>query len=324
MNICHRTALTLVIGLFALCLPRLAHGGELTLEWDPPIDGVTTGYDIYYGSASAFYSQSVDVGFTTRYTVAGLADGITHFLAVRAHDAAGNVSDFSNEVYATTAPAALPVITSLALVSSVSPPQPAGTTITWVATASGGVEPYQFQWSVYQSGLWTVLPWTSSSTWNWTPVVTGDYQIRVAVRSAGSTSADGEFSQSVPFAINVVGPPLPPPSSPAITTLTLASDADSPQDIGTTVTWFATATGGVTPYEYRWSVLLAGTWMDLPWTTLSTFTWTPTALGDYEIRVAVRSAGSTNTDGELNESAPFTVTGSNCFFKSDGNCVHLP
>ena len=41
--------------------------------------------------------------------------------------------------------------------------------MTWSATATGGVAPYQFQWSVYHADQWTVGPWTSASTWAWTP-----------------------------------------------------------------------------------------------------------------------------------------------------------
>ena len=41
-------------------------------------------------------------------------------------------------------------------------PQIVGTIVTWVAAATGGVTPYQFQWALYQAGSWTVGAWRPS------------------------------------------------------------------------------------------------------------------------------------------------------------------
>jgi hypothetical protein len=197
-----RLAKVIVVFLSAICCPRLSDAAGLTVAWDPPSDGITAGYVLLYGTVSHSYSQQVDVGNTTSYTLSGLSDGATYYFAVRAYDAIGDVSDPSAEVSAIIAPSVPAVVTALALAVSVPPPQLVGTTVNWLSTATGGVAPYQFQWALYGAGQWTVWPWTATSTWTWTPTTPGnDYQVKVAVRSSGSSSTSGEMSQSVPFTV---------------------------------------------------------------------------------------------------------------------------
>jgi hypothetical protein len=80
-------------------------GGTIRLAWDPPTttaDGSPltdlTGYKIYYGTASRTYDHSVDVGNVTTYTLTGLAQGQTYYLATTAYDTSNRQSGFSNEV----------------------------------------------------------------------------------------------------------------------------------------------------------------------------------------------------------------------------------
>ena len=80
-------------------------------------------------------------------------------------------------------------------------PQPAGTAITWKATATGGGTGRQFKWFVYDGSSWTVASsWSRQSTFLWLPETPNPrYRIAVWVRTAGSTrdyfeaSADAEF-----------------------------------------------------------------------------------------------------------------------------------
>jgi hypothetical protein len=87
-----------VLFVLAICWSHNAEAATLTLAWDPPSDGVTTGYVIYYGTASHSYSQQVNVGFVTSYTVTGLAAATTYYFIVRAYDATGAFSDPSGEI----------------------------------------------------------------------------------------------------------------------------------------------------------------------------------------------------------------------------------
>jgi len=202
MNI-SRIPQILAMVLLAISCPRLSDAADLTLTWDPPSDGVTTGYMIYVGQAPQTYSQQVDVGFVTSFTVTGLSDGTAYYVTVRAYDATGALSDPASEVTGTTQPA----ITGLTVTSSVPSPQVVGTTITFTAAATGGVPPHEFQFSLYDSIQWTTSAWTTASTTMWTPSTPGNgYWMNVAVRSSGSSNPDGELVRMLPFTITA---PLP-------------------------------------------------------------------------------------------------------------------
>jgi hypothetical protein len=57
-----------------------------------------SGFLVYYGTASRNYMNSVDVGTSTSYSINLNAPGATYYFAVKAYDAYGNLSDFSNEI----------------------------------------------------------------------------------------------------------------------------------------------------------------------------------------------------------------------------------
>ena len=80
--------------------------GVATLNWIPPATDVNgrpltglAGFKIYYGTASqTYYSQAVDVGNVTSYTLHNLQTGVVLYFAVTAYDFSGSESAFSNEV----------------------------------------------------------------------------------------------------------------------------------------------------------------------------------------------------------------------------------
>jgi hypothetical protein len=82
----------------------LATAAQTTLSWDPPVntDGTPvagiTGYKLYIGTASRSYSQNIDVGNVTSYTMNNLSDGATYYFTATDYDNSGNVSGYSNEV----------------------------------------------------------------------------------------------------------------------------------------------------------------------------------------------------------------------------------
>ena len=85
--------------------PTNSLAGQANLAWDPPdISTDVTGYMMHYGTASGAYSQAVDVGNTTSYTVSNLIDGQTYYFAVTAYNAVGYESVYSNEVSIAIAP----------------------------------------------------------------------------------------------------------------------------------------------------------------------------------------------------------------------------
>ena len=90
--------------IFILFILYFLFGGicmaaSVKLEWDANTEGDLAGYKVYYGGESGSYSDTVDVGNVTFFTVTSLSEGL-FFFAVTAYDTSGNESDFSNEVSA--------------------------------------------------------------------------------------------------------------------------------------------------------------------------------------------------------------------------------
>jgi hypothetical protein len=108
-----KTLFSSIIIALALCFflsPTNSPAGQANLAWDPPdISTDVTGYMIHYGTASGAYSQTVDVGNTTSYTVSNLSDEQTYYFAVTAYNAVDYQSVYSNEVSKSVNPATDPV-----------------------------------------------------------------------------------------------------------------------------------------------------------------------------------------------------------------------
>jgi hypothetical protein len=194
-------------------------------------------------------------------------------------------------------------VTSASLTADKAYPQAPGTTINFTAFASGGMAPYQYQWWLYPgSGPSTLLQdWGASSTFAWTPTVAnGNYDIVVNVRSAGDTSSS-EAGSGYFFPILGGG---------GITTLILTPDKTAVQMPNTTVNWTATATGGTTPYQFKWwQCTSSGPCTVLrDWATSNTLAWTPTATGNYTIYAFARSADNNGFYQEQYRYVQFSIT----------------
>ena len=70
----------------------------VTLAWDSILQPDLAGYRVHWGTASGDYTQTTDVGNTTRTVISNLTDGTTNFFAVTAYNTAGVESLPSNEV----------------------------------------------------------------------------------------------------------------------------------------------------------------------------------------------------------------------------------
>ena len=80
----------------------VAPTGVAKLSWAAPTNSDGTpftgfaGFKVYYGMSPGTYSNSINVGMTTSYSVNGLAPG-TYYFTVTIFDSSGNESSFSNE-----------------------------------------------------------------------------------------------------------------------------------------------------------------------------------------------------------------------------------
>jgi fibronectin type 3 domain-containing protein len=97
--------------LFFFILNPFAADGSI-LQWDPASEDAT-GYRIYYGGSQGTYTNSLDVGLVTQYSMSDLpvTEGATYYFVVRAYNTVGE-SDNSNEMSWTApdnTPPAVPV-----------------------------------------------------------------------------------------------------------------------------------------------------------------------------------------------------------------------
>jgi subtilisin family serine protease len=193
--------------------------------------------------------------------------------------------------------------TGLTIAANRSAPQPAGTTITWTATASGGTAPYQYQWLTFDGTTWAMAgTWSTSNTFAWTPVTASNSAaVGVWVRSAGNSANAAEKVASTTFAITA--------ASATVASATLSANRTAPQPPGTTITWTAVAAGGTAPYQYQWLTYDGTTWaFSGTWTTSNTLAWTPMqASSAAAVAVWVRSAGNTANAAEKVASATFAI-----------------
>jgi hypothetical protein len=212
--------------------------------------------------------------------------------------------------------------TNASLSANRTSPQPAGTTVTFSASASGGTSPYSYKWWVKQNGgAWTLLQdWSTSTTLAWTPNASGTYAIGLWARANGVTADTPQTSTLAEFAVSGTStppssPPPTPPSTPSPslppTYASLTANQSSPQPVGTTVTFSAGASGGTSPYSYKWWVKQnGGAWTMLQdWSTSTSLVWTPNASGTYAIGIWARSNGVTADVPQTSALAEFVVSG---------------
>lgn len=70
-----------LIVLLPLCLCLAVSGAwaaDVTIAWDANPEPDIAGYILFYGTSSRSYSDSIDVGNNTDYTLTGLIQGTTY------------------------------------------------------------------------------------------------------------------------------------------------------------------------------------------------------------------------------------------------------
>jgi hypothetical protein len=198
-------------------------------------------------------------------------------------------------------------LSSVTLAASLPAPQTAGRTITWSASGSGGVAPYQFKWFIYDGATWTAAgSWSTSNTFVWTPTIANSrYRVSVWARSAGKTNDYFEASTESAFPIDGGA------TVSRVTAVTLGTNLIAPQKVGTTVVWTAFGSGGMAPHQFKWFVFDGTAWLAASnWSTANTFNWTPSSANSrYRVSVWVRSAGATNDYYEASGEAGFAIDG---------------
>jgi hypothetical protein len=185
------------------------------------------------------------------------------------------------------------------LTASASSPQFLGSTITFTASSSSGKPPHQFKWWVYDGTTWIMARDWGSASFTWTPTQAGSYRVGVWARDASSTADVGTVNMSIPYEISEI----------ATLHLTGLVASDPSPRTGSPVVFTATAAGGEAPYEFKWWMFEGSTgWRMVRDWGQATYSWTPTATGEYRVGVWLRSAGTTADTGAINTSIPVTVS----------------
>src|ERR1700678_291293 len=73
-------------------------GQQVTLGWSASPDPTVTGYFLYYGTTSGVYTNKIDVGTNTVFTVSGLLAGSTYYFTETSYNAAAVESSYVPEV----------------------------------------------------------------------------------------------------------------------------------------------------------------------------------------------------------------------------------
>jgi hypothetical protein len=79
-------------------LPCSLQAQSVMLEWNPSASTNVVDYKIYYGTSHAGYSYTFDAGNATNCVVSNLVVGVRYYMAVKAINADGVESPFSNEI----------------------------------------------------------------------------------------------------------------------------------------------------------------------------------------------------------------------------------
>jgi hypothetical protein len=222
--------------------------------------------------------------------------------------------DFVIALPAGTTPSASGRTQSAQIVANKTAPQPAGTTITFNATPTGGAGPHQYKWWIYEDGWKVMSGWTASNSFAWTPASPNPGgRVTVWVRSAGSTVDEQEAAAAMDFVIS--GTPAPAPTAPTaptarVSAVTIGANKIAPQPAGSTTTFTALPSGGVTPYQYKWWVYNGDAWVPMTnWTTSNTYAWTSaTANAGGRVAVWVRSAANTRDEAEGTAAMDFVIS----------------
>ncbi|HEV2907181.1 MAG TPA: right-handed parallel beta-helix repeat-containing protein, partial [Actinomycetota bacterium] len=191
------------------------NSSQVDLSWGASTDNVgVTNYEIFRDG-----SLLTTVGAVTSYSDTTASPSTTYAYQVRARDAAGNRSGFSNTATVTTSPGDTEAPTAPGLLAAVALSSNR-VDLTWTAaTDNEAVTGYQ----VFRDGslLATVGPSTAYSDASVEPLTTYDYQVR-ALDAAGNHS---EFSNTA----TSTTPPAPfdnePPSDPRSLTATAFSSS---------------------------------------------------------------------------------------------------
>ena len=114
--------------------------------------------------------------------------------------------------------------------------------------------------------------------------------------------SSAEFDAWRSFGPMTVGVPA------ALTVTVLTPNLTSPVPAGMPVTWTAKASGGTTPYTYKFFVWDGSSWtLGQDWSPVNIWTWSPPTAGTYSFQVWARNARSSAESDAWRSFGPMTA-----------------
>ncbi len=253
---------------------------SVTLAWDPSpaTNDVITNYNIYYGVASATYTNVAAAGTNLTVSISNLVQGATYYFAATAVDTNGLESDYSTELAYTNVTVTPPTITLNSPANGSSYAAPATINLAASVTANGHtITGVQF----YNGATLLATDTSAPYTFAWTSVGAGSYSLTAqVVYDSGSTGA------STAAIVTVTNVTLP---SIALTAPANGASYSAPATINLAAS--VTANGHtITGVKFYNGAILLATDTSAPYN----FSWTSVGAGSYSLTAqVVYDSGST-------------------------------
>ena len=165
-----------------------------------------------------------------------------------------------------------------------SPQAAVTTTIRWTAGSSGGVGAHTYEFYTLRDSAELLEQTGPSPHWDWTPLRSGQYRIKVVVRDTLGNTVESDWSAGYEIAPELVAEqPVP--------------DRPSPQAaVTTTIWWTVTATGGVGAHTYEFHIRRDSKERVVQSGMSPELSWIPEEAGSYRIRAVVRDSLGNSAD----------------------------
>ena len=245
----------------------LANAAQAFVAWDASTQPEVAGYMLHYGTVSGTYVAKIDVGKVTNYTVTGLLDGKTYYVAATAYDLGRVESGLSNEVSATIPPS-IPVAAFATNTTSGAAPL----AVSFTSTSSGNITGYSWN---FGDGTTSTLANPSH-----TYAANGTYDVRLTASGPDGTNTMTKASY---ITVSTTSATAPVASFAANGTSGAAP---------LTVAFIGTSTGTISGYSWDFGDGSAGTSAN-PSHSYST-------AGVYTVKLTVTGPGGFNTMTKTN------------------------
>jgi len=256
-----------------------------TVMWDANSEPDIAGYILFYGNSSGAYTNQVDVGNRTSYSL-NIDWTRTWFFAVQAYSTAGVTSPLSGEAQWTPVASPSQGARLTALDASSAGPYLVGQPVTWSATGSSTKGPLEYRFWMLSGGSWRMVQdYSPSPSFSWVPnwADQGPHFLQVWARTVGTAGQYEAFLGTPQFDVM---------SSP----MEISADVDFPTPPNNPVTWTAKVAGSTsTALEYKFWVqdLRTGAWTVMrDYNPSPQAVWVPAAAGQYGVQAWARRAGT--------------------------------